>query len=142
MKNNIFISQLIDDEIGVIRANPKEYINRFGDSLRGLKDLPDCLKNLESSTLGIELASEKFTNMPPELCGDIFALNLIDLDKEGLGEYKNFLNTFNQQRIKTGSAPTRRRFHSAMNLHADQDRSSPSLIEKAFEEVKKIFYIF
>lgn len=114
-----------------------EYINRFGHSLRGNKELPECLKNLESSTLGIELASEKLMSMPPELCGDIFALNLIDLDKEGLGEYKEFMRTYNQQRIKTGTAPTRRRFHSAMNLR-DQGRSSPSsptILERIFNEV-------
>ena len=38
---------------------------------------------------GIVLAADKPTENRYELEGDINALNLIDLDKEGLGEYNN-----------------------------------------------------
>jgi hypothetical protein len=105
---------------------------------------------LESTTLGIELASNQNNGgnaAVPELCGDIFALNLIDLDKEGLGEYREFLNEYNyhqkqqQQQNQPGSPSSssshhhRRRRHSSSTTRNTSDRNrSPSVLERIFSE--------
>jgi hypothetical protein len=79
--------------LGVVCANPCEYIQKYGSTLKKSCDLPQFVKDIQPQC-GIELAANKKQQdpcCPPEfeLCGDVCALNLIDLDKEGLSQYKN-----------------------------------------------------
>lgn len=109
--------------VGMERADPKEYLAKYGSSLRNGDDLPKFALDLDyisrSSALSPELKSEleklkpkvvelnsnnsdfltlnknnnvnkdALLNDLPELEGDLAALKLIDLDKVGLGGYKN-----------------------------------------------------
>jgi hypothetical protein len=76
--------------LGVVCANPCEYIQKYGSSLKRSCELPQFVKDIQPSC-GIELAANKRYNPCPvfELCGDVCALNKVDLDKEGLSQYKN-----------------------------------------------------
>lgn len=76
--------------MGVIRANPLEYIERYGSNLKSSNELPEYVLDIKNPD-GIELAAETKQDINFELIGDLDALNLIDLEKEGLGMYKNFL---------------------------------------------------
>lgn len=73
--------------LGVKRGNPKEYALMFKDKLVNAKDLPEFVLKI-STPDGLILAANYKTPTPRnKLDGDVFALKLIDLHKEGLGEY-------------------------------------------------------
>ncbi len=76
--------------LGVIRADPDEYIKKFGDSLKKSKDLPQFVLDIKTPE-HLKLAAEYENKSLYELEGQLEALRLIDLDREGLTEYKNQL---------------------------------------------------
>ena len=81
--------------LDVIRADPVEYVRRYGDVLKLAKDLPSFVNNIETPH-GLVLAADQHHHFSQhsnvhELEGDLHALGLVDLEKEGLGEYRNFL---------------------------------------------------
>jgi Ca2+-binding EF-hand superfamily protein len=79
--------------LGVIRANPREYVERFRDTIRNSNDLPEIVCEIPTPG-GIILAADYKPKNVHELEGDLDALNLIDLDNEGLSEYKQYLKNF------------------------------------------------
>jgi hypothetical protein len=73
--------------------DPKEYIAQYGSSLIKSKDLPEIASSIETPD-DLTLASS-VTSQPIHLLeGDLEALNLIDLEAEGLGEYKKQLGLY------------------------------------------------
>ncbi len=79
-------------DLGVSIVNPEEYIARFGSSLLPYEQLPDFVKEIRAPE-NLRLASQVQLKTVAQLEGDIDALSLIDLDKEGLSEYKSYLKT-------------------------------------------------
>ena len=77
-------------DLGVIRANPVEYVERYGTSLKSHLEFPSIAKEIRPP-VGVVLAAEWNAPSLIDLEGDIQALNLIDLEREGLGEYKAWL---------------------------------------------------
>ena len=77
--------------LGVIRANPAEYVQTYGQSLRVSHDLPDFVHDIKTPE-GLVLAANYQPSDLHELEGDLHALNLIDLDKEGLSGYRHYLH--------------------------------------------------
>lgn len=77
--------------LGVIRANPAEYVQRYGASLKNATDLPDYVANIKTPE-GLVLAANYRYNTIHELEGDLQALRLVDLDREGLAEYRSYLS--------------------------------------------------
>lgn len=77
--------------LGVVRANPAEYINQFGDSIVDSDSLPDFVKEIQGPK-GLVLASDvkKSKQFLHELYGDLDALKYVDLEREGLAEYRNY----------------------------------------------------
>lgn len=75
-------------DLGCIRANPYEYVQRYGMDLKDSSQLPSFVTEIRPPP-GVILASEYKPKI--ELEGDIDALKLIDLDREGLSEYKKYL---------------------------------------------------
>ena len=88
--------------LGVIRANPLDYIERYGSTLKTYNQLPEYVRDIQNPQ-GIELAA----NYEPvhELTGDIEALRLIDLDKEGLSIYQSYLENSEILRKMPGIPP-------------------------------------
>ncbi len=75
--------------LGIVKANPDEYSKRYS-KLVDPQDLPDFVRDVKTPKQ-IKLASDQtFSSEFYELEGDIDALDLIDLEKEGLGEYVNY----------------------------------------------------
>jgi hypothetical protein len=63
--------------------------------------MPDFVKEIKTPN-GLTLASESISEDLSELEGDIYALSLIDLDKEGLSNYKKISNKYeSMNRAKT-----------------------------------------
>ena len=77
-------------DLGVIRVNPVEYVERYGTSLKSHLEFPTIAKEIRPP-IGVVLAAEWNAPSLIDLEGDIQALNLIDLDREGLSEYKAWL---------------------------------------------------
>lgn len=79
--------------LGVIKANPVEYINRYGDSLTISSQLPHFVREIKNPR-GLVLAADlqENHNKSHELYGDVQALGLVDLEREGLGEYRDQLS--------------------------------------------------
>ena len=90
-------------DLGIIRANPVEYVQRYGSSLKTHIDLPQFVKEIRPPT-GVVLAAEYSAPSLIELEGDVQALNLIDLDREGLTEYRHFLTKFGSATSYTSSS--------------------------------------
>jgi hypothetical protein len=76
--------------LGVIRANPSEYVQAFGATLRLAHDLPDFVHDIKTPE-GLILASQYRAPDLHELEGDVQALALVDLDREGLSAYRDYL---------------------------------------------------
>ncbi len=76
----------------IIRADPNDYVKKYGSSLLNASEMPKDILNLKNPE-GIVLAADvDYQNTRVELEGDIEALKLIDdLDGQGLGEYKDYV---------------------------------------------------
>ena len=77
--------------LGVVSADPDEYRKLYSTSLLKTNEIPDFVTQIEAPD-GIKLASNMSRSMSYELEGDLHALKLIDLDKEGLTCYKKYLD--------------------------------------------------
>lgn len=80
--------------LGVIRANPGDYVSRYGNALKLSRELPTIVTEIPTPagfTLAADEAAKKRSNVP-ELEGDLDALRLVDLEREGLSEYRPFLS--------------------------------------------------
>ena len=76
-------------DLGVVRANPTEYVEKYGPSLMKFNDFPDFIKDIRPPQ-GLVLAAD-YVQKSPSLEGDLQALSWIDLDREGLSEYKAYV---------------------------------------------------
>ena len=76
--------------LGIVKANPAEYVHTYGLSLRVSHDLPNFVHEIRNPD-GLVLAADYKSSGIHELEGDLHALKLIDLDREGLGEYRQYL---------------------------------------------------
>lgn len=83
-------------DLGVIRANPFEYVQRYGQTLKTSSDLPPFVLEIKPPS-GVVLASDYKYDSKFELVGDIEALRLIDLEREGLSEYGPALHMLERQ---------------------------------------------
>lgn len=72
--------------LGVVEADPEEYMRRYGPTLKKTSELPPEV--LEIKYPPDLLEEMKNSNM---LEGDVEALKLVDLEKEGLAIYKDYL---------------------------------------------------
>ncbi len=83
--------------MGIVRANPAEYVQKYGSSLKTTEELPQFVLDIKNPD-GLTLAATHRYNPLHELEGDVEALKLVDLDREGLSEYKPYLQRlFNKQ---------------------------------------------
>lgn len=84
-------------DLGIIKANPNEYIERFGAQLKAINEMPEFIREFKipKEYAGLAGVDSETTQLSPiyELEGDIQALSLVDLDKEGLSEYKSLLKS-------------------------------------------------
>jgi hypothetical protein len=77
--------------LGIVKADPVDYVNKYGKELKLSDDLPDFVKKIKTPD-GLRLATESKNDHSYELVGDLEALKLVDLKREGLNDLKCFLN--------------------------------------------------
>jgi hypothetical protein len=82
-------------DLGVIRADPNDYVSRYGVALLSYLQFPEFVRafNLRAPS-GFQFAHDFTYASLLELEGDVSALNLINLDEHGLGEYRAWLAKF------------------------------------------------
>jgi len=71
----------------VIKANPAEYVQRYGSSLKNSHELPQFVLDIQTPQ-DLVLAADYRYNPVFELEGQLEAFQYIDLDREGLSEYR------------------------------------------------------
>ena len=77
--------------LGVIRANPVEYVQRYGAELKVSSALPQFVLDIKTpADVGV-LAADYQAKALMELEGQLEGFAFVDLDKEGLSEYRAFL---------------------------------------------------
>ena len=78
--------------LGVIRANPSEYVQRYGSELKQHSALPQFVQNIRTpSEVGTLAWEYKSSGASYELEGDLQAFEFVDLTREGLSEYRQQL---------------------------------------------------
>jgi hypothetical protein len=128
--------------LGVIKANPDEYVSRYGSTLINSNNLPKFVHDIKPPK-GILLAHDCKRNEHPELEGDLDALGLIDLDKEGLSQYKNAIFTknfgqYSKKRQNINSVKETKKSHEAddekrlkVNKYSNFNAKNKNLVSKA-----------
>lgn len=113
--------------LGIVRANPIDYVQRYGTTLRQSNELPKFVTDIKTPD-GLVLAADYKYNPLHELYGDLSALKLIDLEREGLGYYKSYLlNNIEQKNNYTNYS----------KYDAQLDDNVNGLIEKIFRSVDR-----
>lgn len=119
--------------LGVYKTDPYEYLQKYGGSLLRAEHLPD-IAHVYADTPGVKLASKFKASEVPALGGDISALRLIDLDKNGLSHYRNIIE--GSTLIDEGSSRSRRAStfissSTAATASGPCRTATPNLIEEA-----------
>lgn len=78
--------------LGVVEQNPDEYKKMYATELLDAKELPMFINKI-SAPQGLHLAHSVPRKDYFDLEGDLQAFKYIDLDKEGLSEYRDFLTS-------------------------------------------------
>lgn len=76
--------------LGIVDVNPDEYTLKYGAELRAASDLPKYILDIKTPD-NLRLAADVPEPDVHELEGDIEALKLIDLEREDLGVYRQYL---------------------------------------------------
>ena len=82
-------------DLGVVDADPEEYIRRYGNELKDASQLPsECQNSAQIDDNGNQVvrrvtAAESHQSDLPELEGEVEALRLVDLNRFGLQAYAN-----------------------------------------------------
>ena len=90
--------------LGVIRADPVNYVKLYGDSLIKSSERPQYVKDIKTPD-GILLAADSKYTETHELEGDLDALKLVDLEKEDLSEYAQQINKMNESKKSQAKTP-------------------------------------
>ena len=76
--------------LGVTKANPNDYVQKYGSTLKSPDELPRFLRDIRQPEFKPSSGSVALPNKI-RLEGDVHALKMIDLDKFGLSEYKSLV---------------------------------------------------
>ena len=77
--------------LGIVDADPEEYIRKYKDELRKPDEMPEFVKNVKTPH-NLKLAAESQKKVP-ELEGDLEAFKHINLEKVGMSEYREFFSS-------------------------------------------------
>ena len=92
--------------LGVIRANPAEYVAQYGAALLLSTALPQFVSEFKTPE-GLTLAANAKYSSVYELYGDVNALKLVDLAANGLSEYASMVAAFSDDKSSAVEAAFR-----------------------------------
>ena len=132
--------------LGVIRANPAEYVARYGPVLKTARDMPQFVHDIRPPP-GLILAAEQPHNPVHELVGDVHALKYIDLEREGLGQYRDQVYRLVGGELVGSAAPNHNRNEviqtvqstsmSSASSTASSSAANDALIEEIFNLINR-----
>ena len=134
--------------LGIVKANPADYVQRYASSLRTSNNLPDFVFDIKTPN-GLILAADYKSAGYHELEGDLHALRLINLEREGLGEYARYLSDQSTYRSPTNfvatpvsnyDATTRASYSALVSMNetlAATNNALNELIEQIFNTIDK-----
>lgn len=120
--------------LGVIKANPAEYVSRYGSSLKLSRDLPQFVLDIQTPS-DIILAADYQSSNVLELEGQLEAFKYIDLDREGLSEYRDQLSRLGIRYGGDVSVGTSTSITTATAAVSSNDSSIP--VEQIFQLIDK-----
>lgn len=120
--------------MGVVRANPAEYRERYGSTLKATADLPQFVRQIPTPAELSPLACDFQGRSVPELEGEVHALGLVDLEREGLAEYRAQLLHWQQQTTTPTPTPTTATITMATR---ESSPSAKELIARIFAQIDK-----
>lgn len=94
--------------LGIVRANPEDYAKKFGNKMITAHNIPDEIRHVPNPNglvLAADVQQEAGDNVP-ELYGDVNALIDVDLDREGLGEYRSQIHALNASHVREYLSPS------------------------------------
>ena len=109
--------------LGVVKANPADYVQRYGSVLKLTRDLPEFVLDIKHPE-GLVLAADYKSSAIHELEGDLHALKLINLEREGLGDYAHYFSDSKRNQSPVASM----KFVSSELLDGGKSTSSISAI--------------
>lgn len=126
--------------LGVIRASPCDYVQRYGNSLIPSTQLPQVVDEFKTPE-GLVLAAQHRANELHELCGDVEALSLIDLEKEGLGGYRQYLQRIGAARSASRASFGQQQLKQQQAAKTTQAPDSSSNIEvySTHEQIQSVY---
>ncbi len=119
--------------LGIVKANPVEYVKTYGASLHASNDLPSFVRDIKQPD-GVVLAADHHVspNMLHELEGDLEALKLVNLDEEGLSAYKSYLTRIGilaAEEITSSSKYSKSYTSESINTNAESNVNNDALTE-------------
>ena len=82
--------------LGVENADPASYASRYSSSLTNSNRLPEIVNRFNDKVPQGEVLAVNQRHTLPRLVGDIQALGLIDLERNGLGEYRSQIGSISR----------------------------------------------
>lgn len=73
--------------LGVVKANPTAYINKYHRQLKLANEFPQCILDIKPPDGLVLAADSPNSEYVHELEGEVEALKLIDMEREGLSDY-------------------------------------------------------
>jgi hypothetical protein len=114
--------------MGVFETDPNEYKKIYSKELTDSQSLPQFVHDLEYPSevkASLEHKNDKDSDDDlPELEGDVKYLRLIDLDKEGLSEYRNYLIKLGVINNGIGNVNTIKKSNSICSSSSNNSNSS------------------
>ena len=88
----MFIRRPVIKQLGIVKVDPDEYAKSYAHELVNTNKLPAFINKIPPPD-GCQLAFNWPRQDLVELEGDADSLKYVDLDKEGFGEYKDYLSS-------------------------------------------------
>ena len=86
--------------LGVVRADPNEYASKYGATLKRTHEMPSYVAELDNNNGYQKYVSEQ--GKPYQLEGDLEALRLVDLEREGLSMYRHYVSGHTGSSLSVG----------------------------------------
>lgn len=127
--------------LGVIRANPTDYIQKYGTTMKSSEALPQFVLDIATpSDIGV-LAADYDYRSDLELDGEIEALQYVNLDAEGLTEYRSQLLQRGIRDLGASSASLSASIQESTHPSADSTQPRRSKSAQIEEAALQIFTI-
>lgn len=116
-------------------------MERYGTTLKRSMELPTFVKEIRPPA-GVKLAADSNNQTVYELEGDLYALNLVDLEREGLIEYRHLLKQLKDSESHSNNGSKRNSIADSYKKRTSSGSSTASSGHTVSEIVADILKLF